>query len=178
MLSKPKDGLLAAAKMIIVLIEIVIIFTITIIGIGLGAILTVGRAQVFEQIAKAGAPDAAYPLLIGAFVLIAALLMLAHRFFQQLRGIVDSVGEGDPFRSENADRLTRMGWISVAAHCLALVLIGLAAWFAPHIEKVGHDSQLGFEIEPTGILLTLILFILARVFRRGAEMREELEGTV
>ena len=29
-----------------------------------------------------------------------------------------------------------------------------------------------------GILLVLILFILARVFRHGAAMREDLEGTV
>lgn len=28
------------------------------------------------------------------------------------------------------------------------------------------------------ILLTLVLFILARVFRQGTEMRAELEGTV
>jgi hypothetical protein len=29
-----------------------------------------------------------------------------------------------------------------------------------------------------GFLLALVLFILARVFRKGTEMREELEGTV
>ncbi len=33
-------------------------------------------------------------------------------------------------------------------------------------------------ISGNGLLLMLILFILARVFRKGAEMRAELEGTV
>ena len=34
----------------------------------------------------------------------------------------------------------------------------------------------GFDVN--GLLLMLILFILARVFRKGADMRAELEGTV
>lgn len=177
--SRKSDPLLDAAKVLVVLIEIIIVFLITMIGIGIGALLTVGRGEVLEKIAQAGAPDAAYPLLILAFALVGVLLMLAHRFFQQLRGIVTSVRDGDPFQRDNADRLTRMGWLSVAGHALTLVLIALAGWFAPFLDKIGEGStRFGFDVEPTGILLTLILFILARVFRLGAAMREDLEGTV
>lgn len=39
--------------------------------------------------------------------------------------------------------------------------------------NVGGD---GFSL--TGIMIVLLLFILARVFRRGAAMREDLDGTV
>ena len=178
MADKPKDLLLGTAKVLIVLTQIVIIFAMVMLGIGIGALVSVGKDRVFAEIAKAGAPDAAFPLLIVSFVLIMVMLGMANRFFKELTGIANSVGEGDPFRIENAARLTRMGWISVGVHGLTLLLIGLASWFAVYIEKAGHRADFGFDVEITGVLLTLILFILARVFRRGAEMREELEGTV
>ena len=173
-----KDPLLGAARVLIVLIQVLVIFAMVMIGIGIGALLSVQSAQITAKIAETGAPSGAYWLLIGAMALVFVLLSLAFRFFRELTGIVNSVGEGDPFQIENADRLTRMGWLSLGAHGLAFVLAALSSWSAPYLEKAGHNAEFGFDVEITGVLLTLILFILARVFRRGAEMREELEGTV
>ena len=172
------DPLLGAAKVLIVLLQVLAIFAMVMIGIGSAVLLSVQSAQMTARIAETGAPAGAYWLLIGAMTLVFVLLSLAVRFFKELTGIVNSVGEGDPFQIENADRLTRMGWLSLGAHGLAIVLAALSSWSAPYLEKAGHDAEFGFDIEITGVLLTLILFILARVFRRGAEMREELEGTV
>ena len=173
-----KDPLLAAVQAMLILIKIVFIFAIVMLGIGIGALLSVGRAEVLAKIAQAGAPDGAYWLLLAAIALIMGMLMLGYRFFQELGSVVSSVGDGEPFRADNATRLSRMGWISVAAHGLGLVIGGMVAWFAPYIEKMGGHSEMGFGVDGGAILLTLILFILARVFRHGAEMREELEGTV
>ena len=50
--------------------------------------------------------------------------------------------------------------------------------FADFVEGFLMEDGGVFNVELTGILLTLILFILARVFREGSRMREELEGTV
>ena len=44
------------------------------------------------------------------------------------------------------------------------------------MENADITIDAGLDIE--GILLALILFILARVFRHGARMRDDLEGTV
>ena len=46
--------------------------------------------------------------------------------------------------------------------------------------KPGQDLDISIDasISLSGILLVLLLIILARVFDRGAEMREELEGTI
>ena len=173
-----KDPLLSAAKVLIVLIQVFAIFAMVMIGIGMGVLLSAGSARVTTAIAQAGAPAFAYWLMIGATALVFVLLLLAVRFFKELSGIVNSVGEGDPFQIENADRLTRMGWLSLGAHGLALVLAGLASWSVPYLEKAGHHADFGFDVEITGVLMTLILFILARVFRQGATMRAELEGTV
>ncbi|MGB7654624.1 MAG: DUF2975 domain-containing protein [Novosphingobium sp.] len=173
-----KDPLLSAAKVLIVLIQIVVVFAMVMIGIGIGALLSVGHARIVAEIAAAGAPAFAYWLLIAGMAVIFGLLALAYRFFKELTGITNSVGAGDPFQIENADRLTRMGWISVAVHGVTLLIMALAGWFAPYLEKAGHHADFGFDLDIEGILLTLILFILARVFRQGAMMRAELEGTV
>ncbi len=178
MFSKPKDGLLAAAKVVVILCQIVFIFAMVMLGIGIGAILTVGRAELLAEITTSGAPAASYWLIALAMLTGIALLALGFRFFQELKGIIDSVDDGEPFRPENADRLSRMGWISVIAHIGVLPIAGLALWLAPYADKVGQDVDVGAGVDVSGVLLTLILFILARVFRRGAEMREELEGTV
>ena len=178
MQTKPKDPLLGTATVLIVLLRIIIIFAMVMIGIGIGAMFSVSYDEVMKQITDAGAPRQAFGFLVGAMVMIMVLLSLAHKFFDQLAGIIASVGEGEPFRAENADRLSRMGWLSVGAHVLAVILAGISKWFEPFDEKAGHDLDIGFSVELTGILLTLVLFILARVFKHGAEMREELEGTV
>lgn len=178
MFSKPKDGLLAAAKVIVVLCQVVFVFAMVMLGIGIGAILTVGRAELLAEISTSGAPAAAYWLIALAMLTGIALLALGFRFFQELTGIIDSVDEGEPFRPENANRLSRMGWISVIGHVGVLPIAALSLWLAPYADKVGQDVDVGAGVDITGVLLTLILFILARVFRRGAEMHADLEGTV
>ena len=175
---KTKDPLLATVQVLLVLVKIVFIFAIVMLGIGIGAMLSVGRAEVLSKIAEAGAPDGAYWLLLATIAMAMGIVMLGYRFIQELSGVVDSVGESEPFRADNATRLNRMGWISVAAHAAGLLIGAMAAWFAPYIQKAGGDADLEFGVDGGGLLLTLILFILARVFRRGADMREELEGTV
>ena len=40
------------------------------------------------------------------------------------------------------------------------------------------ENDVNYEISVSGLLAILMTFVLARVFQRGAEMREELEGTV
>ena len=178
MADKPKDLLLGTAKVVIVLSQIVIIFAMVMLGIGIGAMLTVGQAELMAEIATSGAPAASFWLIALALLTGIALLALAFRFLRELRGIIDSVDEGDPFRPNNADRLNRMGWIAVIGQLGILPIAGLALWLAPYADKVDHAVDIDGGLDGGVILLTLILFILARVFRRGAEMREELEGTV
>ena len=47
---------------------------------------------------------------------------------------------------------------------------------AKRLEKAMAEDALNAAIG--GFLLSLVLFILARVFRLGAEMRSDLEGTI
>jgi hypothetical protein len=52
----------------------------------------------------------------------------------------------------------------------------IGGWIA-QFDKSGH-VRIDAGISGNGLLLVLVLFILARVFRQGTAMREELEGTV
>ncbi|WP_395392020.1 DUF2975 domain-containing protein [Novosphingobium sp. BL-8A] len=118
-----------------------------------------------------------YWVISGILVFAAILCGVLFRIFQLLKRIVGTVGDGDPFVPENARRLTQMAWLSLVVQLLGLPLSGLGA----AVNKIGeghtHLDTMG-GISGNGLLLMLILFILARVFRKGAEMRAELEGTV
>ncbi|WP_370178175.1 DUF2975 domain-containing protein, partial [Alteriqipengyuania sp.] len=90
--------------------------------------------------------------------------------------LVNSVHEGDPFAPENGDRLSMMAWLMLAINILALPVAGLGAYIAKTAGEEPGTVDASFDFG--GLVLILTLFILARVFRHGSAMREELEGTV
>ena len=135
------------------------------------------HSAVVRDLAESGIRAGALPWMVLLLALGIAMAILGFFFFRLLRRIVDSVGEGDPFVPINADRLQSMGWLSLALQAVIMAATPLMIWFdaLPHKPNV-HHGESGFSV---GALVTaLLLFVLARVFRVGAEMREELEGTV
>lgn len=173
-----KDPLLGVAHVILALDIAILVFVEAMLLIGLGAIFTVERDHAYAQIAEAGAPDSAYWAIVAVIVLVGGLLLAGLRFILELRGIVKTVDGGDPFEPENANRLSRMGWLTVAIYGLALTAGAVAAWVKSVAGAAGEKVDLDFDLGGGGIVLILTLFILARVFRQGAVMREDLEGTV
>ena len=175
-----KDFLLAAARFILIAFIAILGFAATMVALAIPFIV-IFQDRALAEIAKEGI--VAGPEFIGALVLllasIAGLMALAVYFLVLLRRIVLSVGEGDPFIPANGDRLARMGWVALGGQFASLPIAGMAMWIAEIVKdkdkfSVGEDYGLDFG----GLLLVLILFILARVFRHGTKMREELEGTV
>jgi hypothetical protein len=169
------DPLLTAARVIIVIAQVVIIVALAGLCIAAAA-MVFAHGEVSSELAKEGVPASAYWAILGALALAAAILMLWERFVAYLRRIVDSVGAGDPFAPENADRLSRMGWMALSVFALSLPLGALGTWIASRVEQGTLDIDFGGG--GSGLVLAVVLFILARVFRHGAAMREELEGTV
>ena len=66
-----------------------------------------------------------------------------------------------------------MTWIALAIQAISIGAILLSVSLGGRKSEI--DASMGAV---TGTLMALILFILARVFRVGTEMRSELEGTV
>lgn len=175
---KSGDPLLLAAKLIVGFGIGIMIFAMVMVGIGFVALATVERADLAQEFVKVGAPKNMIWLLALALAMSIVLLFLGVRFLLELFGIMDTVGTGDPFAPENGTRLNRMGWLAIAAQGLALALKGVVKVLEPYAAKAGEQLNFEFDLDLSGVLLALILFILARVFRHGAAMREDLEGTV
>jgi hypothetical protein len=177
-LPKPADPLLGAAKIVTIIACGLLIFIMVMLGIGLGAMTTVGRVELLTELAKLGAPASSIWLIGTAIILIFALVGIGYQFMRNLLGMINSVGEGDPFHPENANRLSRMGWLTLAGQVIVLPIAAISEHFSPYLDKADVQSDFGFGLDLGTVLLMLVLFILARVFRKGTQMREELEGTV
>jgi hypothetical protein len=115
---------------------------------------------------------AAASLAIGGGVICIALA--AWMFILTAR-IIDTASTGDPFVTVNADRLNH-----IACLLLAIQAVGLAFDIAMNLfpDPIKNDISVGFDVSATGVLAALLIFVLAQIFRRGSEMRSELEGTV
>jgi Protein of unknown function (DUF2975) len=118
--------------------------------------------------------DALLPRLYVVFAFGIVILGLVWTMMNKLLAIINSVEHGDPFILENATRLRAIGWLMVAMQIVAFPL----AFAARHTADLFGKHDVGLDFSLNGLLAILLVFILADVFKRGAEMREELEGTV
>ncbi|WP_010217923.1 DUF2975 domain-containing protein [Sphingomonas sp. PAMC 26621] len=118
---------------------------------------------------------------VGAIIWGLRLLALAgivsgvtlHQIFAALLAIVATVRAGDPFTAANARRLHTIAWAMLVIQLLDLGLGGFTAWaMARHLEMPSWTPTF------SGWIVVLMLFVLARVFQRGAEMRDDLAMTV
>jgi hypothetical protein len=171
-----RDLLLATVR---VVLSVVMAAALFVVGSSIVASLLAQLWQVpilahLSQSAGRALPPSMSNAISGVFALIALSTALGFLFIRNLRRIVDTVAEGDPFIPENAVRLERMAWLVLTIELVAIPSGALAGWIA----YVGHVRYLDVGVSIGALILALILFVLARVFRRGAEMRDELEGTV
>ena len=179
-----RDPLLAIAKGILWFLMGVMLIAAVSCLIAIPA-MHIYQSEITIALAKEAAPFPKGQFLwacSGILLLAAATVLIVFRVLQLLKRIVDTVGLGDPFVPENAKRLTQMAWLTLAMQLVTLPIGALAVWIGTELEKsgAGHTELDGvdFGVSGNGLLLMLILFILARVFRQGAAMRAELEGTV
>lgn len=171
------DGLLKAARVLITLLQIIL--GVAFLGMFIAIpIILFSQAEIADDMVVDATMSAASvaTILVAIFAVVAAVIAAGFYFLRLLKQIVNSVSEGDPFIIQNADRLTKMGWITVAIQLLMIPVITLSYVIAAQVEPESWSFDMEFSF--TGLLLALVLFILARVFRHGAAMREDLEGTV
>lgn len=102
--------------------------------------------------------------LIGAFIGGAVLLPL----LRELIRIIDSARAGDPFVPENARRLRTIGWLLLAFNFCVGTSISAALRGGITFPNVSFSA----------VLTVLLVFVLARIFDTGSQMRAELKETV
>ncbi len=177
---RPNDLLLLAGKVIAVFMQIAMAIGIAALVISLGALLLYGSGAL-DGLANNDDPlPFPLPLLVGLLLIGLVIVVLLFKFFGTLKAIISTVGKGDPFAPQNAERLSLMGWLMLGVQLTLIPATALAIQLAQYADEAGEDVHLTIDggLDLTGILLVIILFILARVFRHGAAMREDLEGTV
>ena len=108
---------------------------------------------------------------MGVMGIVAAIAL--HQLFSRLLAIVSTVRAGDPFVMANANRLQRIGWALLVIQLLDLV-IGAITF---ELSRIGVDHAT-WTPAFTGWIAVVMIFVLARVFRLGAQMRDDLAMTV
>ena len=174
MKNPPDDPLLIAFRTLLVTLLGLLIAAMVLVAIGFVAALTVQRTELTTAIADAALPDWVFAAVLTSLAGLTGILFLGVRFLTTLKQIVTTVEQGDPFVADNASRLARMGWLAVAVQVIAFPLGLLGAYLEQNTENVEAD----FGFSGGGLILVLTLFVLARVFKRGAEMRDELAATI
>ena len=118
------DPLLLAAKVVLAFVMGVCAFAAFFLLIGAVAVPVMQDNIAAELLAegKGPLPDGFFWAVSVLLLAITALLGMLIYFLQLLWRIIGSVGEGDPFVPENADRLSRMGWVAVAGNVLAFLM--------------------------------------------------------
>jgi hypothetical protein len=146
-------------------------------GAGILALLIISIANGTWFLSAMKLSGSAAGVLIGfrAIMTVGLLTVPLHYvLLKRLLEIVDTVRSGDPFVSENAQRLRSIGWVLVALNLLSIIIGAVGAYVSTDASPVHLDA--GFSIN--GWLAVLLTFILARVFAEGSLMRADLEGTV
>lgn len=170
------DPLLAIARIVLITMQGLAAFGAIVCLVAIPAIF-IFRSQVETELNSEGIPLEAFTALASLLALAAVAAGLVFLVARLLWQMVGTVRAGDPFVPENATRLSRMAWITLGIQLIGFPMAAVAIWLN---ELTGdtHAENVGDGVSVSAILLVMILFILARVFRKGTEMREELEGTV
>lgn len=101
------------------------------------------------------------------FVVFIGFILMAG----ELKKILQTLVEGDPFVPENANRLLRLA-IIVAGMEICRYIIGFAA-------KLFHvGTSVDFSVNLAAWLAAITLWVLSQVFAEGTRLREEEKMTI
>ena len=117
-------------------------------------------------------PHAALPLIRAMLLVGIAMGIATDRLLLALGRIIAAARAGDPFVAGNAARLTTIG-----RALLVLQLLDIPCAVLARRPELGSAAPSG-DVSLGGWMAVLLVFVLARVFRHGAAMRDDLAGTV
>lgn len=118
------------------------------------------------------------PQAIVAFMGIVALMMIiimpaTHALLTRLIAMIDTVETDTVFSAINAERLRGIAWA-----LLVINLTDLGFGLASYLASEASGEYFGWSPSLTGWLAVLLLFVLAKVFQRGSDMRAELAEVI
>jgi hypothetical protein len=105
-------------------------------------------------------------------VLALPMIVAVHVSLSRIMAVVETVRSGDPFVAENAARLKTIAWCVLATQLLNLAFGMLAATMN------AAGSNIDWKFAVTGWLAVVLLFVLARVFEEGTQIRDDLDKMI
>lgn len=178
---RQNDPLLLAGKIMTIIMQIACGIAAIALAIAIPVLLLFQGRIAAEIAVELGEQAGEFPLMsiMALLAVVAIAVVLIYLFFDRLRRIIGTVGDGDPFAPANAERLSAMAWLLLGVQIVMVPVAAIGLSIVEWADEVGQEG-ITFDagLDLTGILMVIVLFILARVFRIGAAMREDLEGTV
>lgn len=175
----PNAGRNSMAEIMTVLVTVAMwivgamgVIGIPVLSIGLMASLSGGTAEIsgIKALADGVTPGQLVIGLAGLAVIVPGVIFICL----QLRRILLTLADGDPFVPENARRLSRIG-IAIAAMEIIRIGVVLAVSTVPRLvgdEPPRLSTQLILWISVAA------LFVLSQVFREGTRLRDEEKMTI
>ena len=111
--------------------------------------------------------------LLGVTGLVLPMALAIDRILTRLAGLVHDARAGTALSEANAARLRTIGWCLLAINLADLVY----GWLSVRA-SAATGEYFGWSLSLTGWVAVPLLFVLAQVFREGAALRDDLEGTV
>lgn len=167
------DALTLSRKFLRVLINLNMLMGAFVLTLLLASLIA--KSWTSQALGVGRSPDTA--LLVGMRLIMMLGLVavpIVHIVLTRLLTIVETVSIGNPFVPANAVRLKTIAWAILGLELTHLAVGAVAASITTAAAPV--NISWGFSL--TRWLAVLMLFVLARVFEQGANMREDLEGTV
>lgn len=143
-----------------------------VIGIGVLGSLNGGAVTLpfGEALAEGVPPGQLLTALIGLVVFAVGIAFVCS----QLRRILTTLAEGDPFVPDNGPRLMRiaiaLGLIEIIRNCVVLIFNAAGA--------LGENYTGALRIDLAVWGAVVVLLILAQVFKEGTRLREEEKMTI
>lgn len=111
--------------------------------------------------------------LVGSCAMIIVVAVAAHVILIRLVHMLRDAQAGAAFTLINAQRLATIAWALLAINVIDLAFGQLSIWASAE-----SGEYFGWSLSFTGWLAVPLLLVLSRLFREGAAMRDDLEGTV
>lgn len=138
------------------------------------ALLTLAERILADMEIPLGDRPGTLVLMVAAIALVIPVVFLAHMIFTRVVALIDSARLENSFTEANARRLTTIAWCLLGINIIDLGYAGISLLSS----EQNADFLSGWFPTLTGWFAAFLLFILARIFRQGAAMREEIEGMV
>nr|WP_070961443.1 DUF2975 domain-containing protein [Hyphomonas sp. Mor2] len=176
-MSEPRKNSMAAflSTVVTVILWLAIVlggFLFIILSIGLLGSLNGGEIDL--PLVEARADGVPAGRLVAALVGLVVFAPGIAYICAQLRRILSTLAEGDPFLPENAPRLTR---IAIAIAAIEIIRMCSVLILAATVDLgEGYVANININLAVWGAVI--VLLILAQVFKEGTRLREEEKMTI